>query len=61
MSITLHAPQIILLALIAIGIGVVLAKHGEPKDGTYNVFATIACEVILITLLYWGGFFTQPK
>jgi hypothetical protein len=54
---TLHAPQIIFLALTFLALGSSLAKHGEPKNGTYNFGTQLVAEIIIIGLLYWGGFF----
>lgn len=57
MNITLHAPQFIYLALMLLGLGIALAKDGEPKTGNHNFWATFIGECLLCSLLYWGGFF----
>lgn len=49
-------PQIIYIALSLLGVGVVTAKHGQPR-GNYSIFTTLFAEAIMVALLYWGGFF----
>ena len=56
MTITLHAPQIIYLCLLLLGLVVAVAKHGEDK-GKYHAGWTLVGEAILLWILYWGGFF----
>jgi hypothetical protein len=49
-------PQLIYLALTFIGLGILLTQFGERKTGTHGwgeIFATI----VVLGLLYWGGFF----
>lgn len=50
------APQIIYLVLSGIGLGVTLAKSGEPS-GKYNFWTTLVSTIISLGLLLWGGFF----
>ena len=50
-------PQIAYLVLIGANFGCVLAKHGEPRDGSYNVGITIVSAAIGLFLLWKGGFF----
>ena len=50
-------PQICLIVLIALGLGISLAKHGEPRDDTYNFFTTLISSLIYVGLLILGGFF----
>ena len=53
-------PQIILLCIALINIVVSAIKHGEPKDktsSTYNFWITLGNILVLLGLLYWGGFF----
>lgn len=53
---TLHAPQLILIVLSAIGTGVAIAKNGEPR-GPYSFVACLVGDAIVFGLLWWGGFF----
>jgi hypothetical protein len=51
-------PQALILFLMAIGIGIHMAKHGERRIGErYNALYAIAGNGITIALLWWGGFF----
>ena len=56
MSMTLGWPQIIYLLLVALSLGVSIAKHGQVRD-PYNVMDSIIATTIVLPLLYWGGFF----
>lgn len=51
-------PQGIYLALTAVGLGVTIAKHGEPK-GNYSVGTALVSLAITLPLLWWGGFFSH--
>ena len=53
----MRAPQVIIICLLALNIGIELVKHGEPKSGDHNVIAVIAGTVVSAGILYWGGFF----
>ena len=48
-------PQFILLAMMFVGLGMSMAKHGEPDK--YNGWASLVTKLILLGLLWWGGFF----
>ena len=50
-------PQIIYLFLSIFGLGVVLERHGQPKDTNYNFWWSLVQECLLIYLLNLGGFF----
>lgn len=56
-------PQLTLLAMWTIGIGVHLAKHGEPIKGykgdlpRYNWIVRTLATGIWVWLLWMGGFF----
>lgn len=51
------APQITLIAILALGLGLALAKHGEPITGKHNFWGTLIGDAILVSILIWGGFF----
>jgi hypothetical protein len=57
-TITLGAPQIILLSLELFAIVGAGMLHGRPRTGTYNVFSYLGGAAITIALLAWGGFFS---
>lgn len=48
---------IILLVLYVSSWGVVLAKHGEPKEGKYSIFTYTFFLALELWLLYKGGLF----
>ncbi len=50
-------PQIVLLVLLFLNIGVVLGQHGKPRTGNHNVFVALISASITSSVLYWGGFF----
>lgn len=50
-------PQITLIVLSAISLGVHLVKHGQPKDENYNVVVHLISIAITYSLLYAGDFF----
>jgi len=53
----MHAPQIIMIILLALGVWQSLMKHGEYRsDEKYNFWASLIAAGIEVALLYWGGF-----
>lgn len=55
----MHAPQIIWVTMAAISLGIALGDHGKGRTGKHNVFITVIAIAINVSLLYWGGFFTN--
>jgi len=49
-------PQIIMIALFAMGLGVNISKHGQQKDQRYNGFTHVVFIIINSIILYYGGF-----
>lgn len=49
-------PQYTYLALLLIGLGVGLAKHGEPRK-PHNVVVDLIATAIVLWILSSGGFF----
>ena len=49
-------PQILVLFLYAASWTVAVLKNGEPTR--YSAGANTISVIILLTLLYWGGFFS---
>jgi hypothetical protein len=56
----MKAPQIIMIVLMSVSIGIAIAKNGEPADN-YDAIKTITSALIECTILWWGGFFGQEK
>lgn len=54
----MSAPQVVLVAVFALGVGIAIADHGKPKTGTNNAWATIIGTAITAALLWWGGFWS---
>lgn len=50
-------PQIVMLALLFIGIGIGLSDHGKPKTGENSFWSVLIGQVLLFSILWWGGFF----
>ena len=53
----MNIPQIIVIVIMGLSIGVNLGKHGEKQNDTYNVWHSLFRVAIWIGLLVWGGFF----
>lgn len=53
----MKAPQIIMIIIMAMNLGINLVKNGEPKDETYSFPVSLISIVINVGLLIWGGFF----
>jgi hypothetical protein len=49
-------PQYTYLALIFLGLGIAIAKHGEPSK-PHNFFTSLIATGLSLWLLYMGGFF----
>ena len=50
-------PQIIVIAMMSMAVGMAWANHGRPRDD-WNGWTVFASTAIQIALLYWGGFFS---
>lgn len=50
-------PQIVILILAAMGLGIAMVKHGESQ-GEYNVFVSLFAGGLHLWILYMGGFFS---
>ena len=51
------APQIIVIIIYAMAIGIEATRHGQPKEGNHNVLTTLISVAINVAILWWGGFF----
>lgn len=51
-------PQVILGALLFVGLGLSLANHGKPREPTNFWLAAIG-TALCFGLLWWGGFFSS--
>jgi len=49
--------QLIYLALWFAGFGIAIAEHNKPKEGKKNAWTSIIAGILILFLLYKGGFF----
>jgi hypothetical protein len=54
----MNAPQIVMIVILALGVGISMEQHGRPKTGTENCVITIIATGIMVALMYWGGFWS---
>lgn len=52
------APQIILIIIYVLGLGISLAQHGEIKTKKENFWTSLFAVAVVIALLICGGFFS---
>lgn len=57
----MHAPQIIWLCWMCLGLGHTVANNGKQITGTYSITSSLIRSALLLTLLWWGGFFGQAQ
>jgi hypothetical protein len=50
-------PQILVLGILFMALGIDLVRHGKTHEVTENFWTTLLSFVIWIGLLYWGHFF----
>ena len=53
----MHAPQITLIALFALGLGISLAQHGKPRK-PMNAWDSVIGTAATVAILWWGGFWS---
>ena len=53
----MKTPQVITLCLYGASLGLSLAKHGKPREGTESFWISLFATVMQLGLLWWGGFF----
>lgn len=47
------------LAFNFVGLGIVAAKHNEPRTGNWNFWSTLIVTAMTIFILYMGGAFAN--
>lgn len=50
-------PQVTIIALYALSLGVTLALHGKPRTGKHSFFTGLFGASLTLVPLYFGGFF----
>jgi hypothetical protein len=58
MTITLHWPQIFMLAWYALGMGLAIRDHGRIDPKPENAWHQFIALAIVIVVLYFGGFWS---
>lgn len=51
-------PQILIIVLYTLSLGMEIQQHGKPKEGNVNAGSSFLACAIIGGLLYWGGFFS---
>lgn len=54
-------PQLLMIVLGVLGLGMSIAKHGEEEKGKKNGWASFWGLLIVWTILYYGGFWDAMK
>ena len=52
----MRAPQIIMIVIYGLNLGISLTRHGEPKRGYESFWITLIGTAISYGILRWGGF-----
>lgn len=53
----MEIPQVVYIALVAIGGGVMISKHGTPHLSNHSFPLWLLAAGIQTGIIYWGGFF----
>ncbi len=54
---TLHAPQIVWLCILAFSLLASIVQDGHPRIGHHSLARDLVSYAIAFGLLWWGGFF----
>jgi len=49
-------PQLIFIILMILDLGIAIGKHGEERE-PHHAGLTFISWLIIVVILYWGGFF----
>lgn len=55
----MHWPQYTYLAITLFALGISVSEHGKPKTGKESFWTFAIGNVIGLSLLYFGGFFSH--
>lgn len=53
----MSAPEIIIISLTYMSLGISLARDGEPRTGKYSFALSFFSQIIMLLLLFWAGLF----
>lgn len=56
MAFSLGIPQVVFIVVMALELGIIIARWGQKKTGTYGANDFFGTAIVLV-LLWWGGFF----
>jgi hypothetical protein len=48
---------VVLFMLWSLGLGMAIAKHGQPRRENYNAWITLLAILIEVGILWWAGLF----
>lgn len=51
------APQVIWVVVMCLGLGIIMDKNGQAKEGEYSAGTSAITLLLEAALLWWGGFF----
>jgi hypothetical protein len=49
-------PQLLLVVLCLLSMGITIEKHGKPREGNENAWFSFISLIIQFVILWWGGF-----
>ena len=52
----MHWPQVTMIVLLALKVGIHLAKHGEPIPFRYSFYKSLFGVGVFVTILWFGEF-----
>lgn len=52
----MNGGQIAMVVLFGLSLGMNLASHGKPRNGTNNFWAALLGVAMEVGFLWWGGF-----
>lgn len=58
MNIVMGWPEWIYVGINILGLLISVSEHGKPQSGTKNAVPSVIALLIVLPLLYWGGFFS---
>jgi hypothetical protein len=50
-------PQVVIIVIYVLSLGISLANHGKPREGKVNFWVALVTVVFIFLILNGGGFF----
>ena len=58
MNFTIGMPQVVMIVILFLSLLLHIVKHGESREAEkYNAVTQALEMIIVLSVLYWGGFF----